>query len=284
MNIKPFIITSTCLLTACGGGSDSDSGTTPTPVPTSPPINEGGTFSNPAALDLGIPNAIDAISSNNYFSFDSFADAMLIVHAELDSPLVMQDFTRCATESGAGSSIISETYYSGLIVEDTWQSCSIDLSYQFSDAAQQVLRIAYNYNTPGTFEAALFDPNAVMGSNLSTSSSGRPDEPILIREDEDNRLLANNFYNYFGVALSAGDQIRLDAYLNNTPTGQEPSRCQGQMPLEHYQGYGISIDYNAYNCDESLTFTATETKVYIFHFKYTENDSSGYFRASIRRN
>jgi len=145
MNIKPFfIITSTCLLTACGGGSDSDSGTTPTPVPTSPPINEGGTFSKPAALDLGIPNAIDAISSNNYFSFDSFADAMLIVHAELDSPLVMQDFTRCAS-SGAGRSNISETYYSGLIVEDTWQSCLIDLSYQFSDAAQQVLRIAYNY-------------------------------------------------------------------------------------------------------------------------------------------
>lgn len=275
---KFFILSPVCLLVSCGGNSDATNSAEG--QPRTPFINQGGAFSNPSPLSFDFPNAIGDVSADNYFSFSSESGARLILHAELSSPLDMKNYVKCAD----ASSYIRDIYYAGMIIEDTWQSCSIDLSYQFTTADEHVLRVAYPYNNPGEFNAALFIPEEIINAPISPEATGRPDNPMLIKEGTDNNLQANNFYNYYAIPLNAGDEIRLHTYPNNLPSGQESSRCESQASLNNYQGYGISVDYGSHNCSENITLTATESKTYIFHFKFTENDSSGYFRASVRRN
>jgi hypothetical protein len=123
------------------------------------------------------------------------------------------------------------------------------------------------------------DTTVVLGGSASA--------PAALSLNSKNVVNNNSFNNYFKYEAVAGEQLIIRVSLNIPLSDIEFARCSGSGTDTTPSSYGSQIHvYNAKNvriggtCREDLTYTFSETGVYVFNFDYP-SQNSGFFHATV---
>lgn len=261
-------------LIACGGGSSS----LPEAQPSPPVATEvvGGTVNNAAHMDHLLPHVISSDDANNYFKINVEAGQKIVIFSTLETYLDDQSFLRC---SAYGNHI-------GISLVDTEVSaCANNFEYTFDFTGEAKFRFGYPYQNSGFFFYSIVGDDNDKGILDANGNGGLPDGPRKINTLGDNAINLNHLVNYYVYEGVEGETITLNAYLDNSIGGFDPSRCsstRGSESLEHHYSYGFSVNNRQYNCDDELSYTFTQDGVATIHIKYIKN-ISGYFVFSTDR-
>lgn len=113
---------------------------------------------------------------------------------------------------------------------------------------------------------------------------GTPSAPVFLGLNSKNVINNNSFNNYFKYAGVAGERLVIRVNLNipmsvlqNTRCSANPSTSTTQIHV--YNSNNVKVDGT---CGEDLTYTFTETGVYVFNFEFPSNDSGFFNAASLK--
>jgi hypothetical protein len=276
-----FLSIAALSLTACGGGSSSESNSpdnnqsVPTPAPTE---IEGGTVNGSAQMDHRLTHIISSDDAQNYFKVSVQAGQRIVIFSALETYLDDQSFARCGSNPTG--------YHVGISLVGTDASaCANNFEHTFDFSGEAEFRFGYPYENSGVFVYSIVGDADDSGILEANGEGGLPDSPRRIDVFGENTINSNNLVNYFVYEGVAGETITLNAYLNGSIAGQDPTRCSsstGSESLENHYTYGFAVNNRQYNCDNELSYTFTENGVANIHVKYIKN-ISGYFVFSSDR-
>lgn len=110
---------------------------------------------------------------------------------------------------------------------------------------------------------------------------GTASAPALLGLNSKNTISNNSFNNYFKYSAVAGERLVVRVNLNQPLSDAESARCASNPDAYSTQIYV----YNSKNvkvggvCGEDLTYTFSETGVYVLSFDFPSN-GSGFFNAA----
>lgn len=274
---------SALFLVACGGGSSSqpEAPTNPPSTPAPPPAPTeviGGTISSASQMDHQLPHVISDDDAMNYFKVSVQEGQRIVIFSALDTYLDDQSYVLC--------SFSPMNYHVGIrLVGTEVSSCANNFEHTFDFTGEAEFRFGYPYENFGLFVYSIVGDSNDAGILEANGEGGLPDSPRKINTLGENSINSNNLTNYFVYEGLAGETITLNAYLNSSIGGHDPSRCgfeRGTESLDSHYTYGFAVNNRQYNCDDELSYTFTQDGIANIHVKYIKN-ISGYFVFSSDR-